>query len=215
MSTNNKPLTKEERNHLAHHYWEDLNHWQGPANTWNCENGIFDYDLFPFIRAWLLETRTFTVTKPKEPWYHPKDGEGYIQSEKRDFGRMGFWEGILSKLHPQAKMIEGGVESSHTKVSAKGSVQRQSRDQRTPTARRVIWAQCVCKNPVRVISLGYGTEHNGSNYFIWPISPVGPCLKVLQSQGRGSNAVLCSGSYQRQFDRAFALEPGKEVIVNS
>ena len=120
MSTNNKPLTKEERNHLAHHYWEDLNHWQGPANTWNCENGIFDYDLFPFIRAWLLETRNIHRYEAQGTVGTTREGWRGIQSEKRDFGGwiLG-WHS--SRLVSPGKDDRGGVASS-TKASAKGSV---------------------------------------------------------------------------------------------
>lgn len=160
MSTNNKPLTKEERNHLAHHYWEDLNHWQGPANTWNCENGIFDYDLFPFIRAWLLETRTFTVTKPKEPWAPPaKDGEAF--KARKETLEDGFWGGIRADSYLQAKMIE--VELRVRRRLGRKDLFSWIVEIHHLDGSTVIWHNACAR--IWKSYLLVWTEHNGSHHF--------------------------------------------------
>jgi hypothetical protein len=54
-------LTKAERNHLAHYYWERHRHYQGPASQWNEEYGIGDYDILLLTRVWVQETKAFHI----------------------------------------------------------------------------------------------------------------------------------------------------------
>lgn len=103
----NAGLTKAEKLHLAHIYWEEHNCTRGPAAHWNSENGIFEYDLFPFVRMWVEEEKVFDVQKPKEPW-QPPAADGKALKKRIAAVEDAFWQewGIKPESHLRAKMIE-------------------------------------------------------------------------------------------------------------
>jgi hypothetical protein len=102
---NTPRLTKEEKNHLTHFYWDRHRNLCGQADQWNSENRISEDDLFTMTRVWVQEVKVFRLREPEEPWAPPaKDGDA-LRKRIHTWENVS-WAAIQPDLELRVKMYE-------------------------------------------------------------------------------------------------------------